>query len=118
MVGRAIAEMFNEGFMASEITRTLRNTPPDLRPLAFESMKPERTVPDGCFEWAHHLIWLEGMSEVAPVMLTAAEAQGLLALKRERMRFQNQHPSCPKCGMPNEAAAFRCRECMAEIQKG
>lgn len=118
MVGQAFVELFNEGFMASEITRTLNNTDPDLRPQAFESMRPERTVADGCFEWAHHLIWLERLLEIAPVPLTAAEAEGLLALKRERMRFQVEHPPCPKCGMPNETKAFRCRECMAEIQRG
>ena len=118
IVQRAIAEFFNEGFMASEITRTLKNTPPDLRPQAFESMRPERTVPDACFEWIHHLLWLEKLLEVAPVSLTATEGEGLIALKRERVRFQNAHPPCPKCGMPNEAVAFRCRECMGEIQKG
>jgi hypothetical protein len=117
IVQRACAELFNEGFMFSEIERTLRNTPPDLRPQALQSMRPPRTVPDGCIHWANYLIWLEGLLEVAPVPLTAVEAQGLLALKRERTRFQNEHPPCPKCGMPNEAAAFRCRECMAEIQR-
>jgi hypothetical protein len=115
MVRQAFVEIFNEGFVASEIARTLRNTPPDLRPEAFESMRPARTVPEGCFEWGHHLIWLEGLLEIAPVRLTAVEAEGLLALKRERQRFQSEHPPCPKCGMPNERHALRCRECMGEI---
>ena len=117
IVRRAIAEMFNEGFMASEITRTLNNTDPELRPQAFESMRPPRTVPDGCFEFAHHLLWLEGLLEIAPVSLTADEAEGLMALSRERARFRSEHPPCVKCGAPNEKAAFRCRECYAEIQK-
>ena len=117
MVRQAIAEIFNEGFMASEMSRMLKNTDPENRPAAFEKMRSVRTVPDGCFEWGHHLIWLEGMLEVAPVRITAIEAEGLLALKRERQRFQAEHPSCPKCGMPNERHALRCRECMGEIGK-
>jgi hypothetical protein len=116
-VQRAIAELFNEGFIASEISRTLKNTPPELRPQAFESMRPERTAPDGLFEWAHHLLWLEKLLEIAPVHLTAVEAAGLIALKRERAHFQNTHPACFKCGMPNEKDAFRCRECMAELTR-
>lgn len=116
IVQRAIAELFNEGFMASEISRTLENTPPDLRPLAFESMRPKRTVPDGLFEWAHHLFWLEKLLDIVPVELTAVETVGLIALKQERARFQKTHPSCFKCGMPNEANAFRCRECMADLK--
>ena len=118
IVQRAIAEMLNEGFMASEIVRTLKNTAPDLRPQAFESMRPERSVPDGCFEWAHHLIWLDELRDVAPVALTAEEAQGLMALKRERARFRANHPPCPKCGMPNVKEAFTCQECFTEIPKG
>lgn len=114
----AIAELFGEGFMASEIARTLSNTDPDLRAAAYESMRPPRSLPDGCFEFVHHLIWLEDVLEIAPVELTAIEAEGLLRLKRERAHFKAEHPACFKCGMPNEKNAFRCRECMAEIQKG
>lgn len=117
MASIAINELFDEGFMASEIARTIANTEPDLRPHAYESMRPERTVPDGCFEWAHHLVWLEQLLEVSPVPLMAIEAEGLVMLKRERARFRNDHPPCPRCGMPNDKAAFACRECFAEIRK-
>lgn len=78
---------------------------------------PPRTVPQGCFEWIGYLIWLEGVLEVTDLPLLAVETEALLALKRERQRFQAEHPPCPRCGMPNEAHALRCRECMGEIAR-
>ena len=116
LVRRAAAEIFNEGFMYAEIDRTLKNTAPEMRVEAYEQMRPKRTVPDGCFDWVHHLIWVENLLEIVDLPLTAIEAEGLVALKRERIRFQAEHPPCPKCGMPNETHAFKCRECMADIK--
>lgn len=116
LVRKAAAEYFIEGFHSGETERVLRNTDEALRVEAYERMRPKRTVPDGCFAWIGHLIWLEGILDVAPVALTAEEAEGLVALKRERARFQASHPACSSCGMPNDAHALRCRECMAEIK--
>ncbi len=116
LVRKAAAEYFLEGFMYAEIDRVLKNTLPETRAEAYERMRPQRTVPDGCFAWIGHLVWIENMLEIADLQLTAVEAEGLLLLKRERSRFQSEHPPCPKCGMPNEAHAFKCRECMADIQ--
>ena len=115
LVRKAAAEHFSEGFMYAEMERILKNTDPLKRAQAYEAMRPKRTVPDGCFAWIAHLVWLEGLLEIADPRLTADEAEGLLVLKRERTRFQAEHPPCPKCGMPNEQHALRCRECMAEI---
>jgi hypothetical protein len=116
LVRQAAAEYFTEGFMYAEIDRMLKNTDPGMRIEAYESMRPPRSVPDGCFEWIRHLIWVENLLEIVAIPLTASEAEGLVALKRERNRFQSTHPPCPSCGMPNEAHAFKCRECMADIQ--
>ena len=116
LVRRAAADHFAEGFMYGEMERMLENTAPELRVEAYERMRPKRTVPDGCFAWINHLIWIENLLEVVSLPLTADEAEGLVALKRERIRFQNAHPPCFKCGMPNEELAFRCRECGAEIR--
>lgn len=115
LLRRAAAEYFTEGFMHAEIERILKNTEPALRAEAYETMRVKRSVPDGCFTWVAHLLWLEEILEVAQPALTAEQAEGLVVLKRERKRFQAEHPPCPKCGMPNEEHAFRCRECMAEI---
>lgn len=116
LVRKAAAEFFAEGFMHAEIERIIENTEPAMRAEAYETMRPKRSVPDGCFTWIAHLVWLERLLEIVDAPLTAQEAEGLMALKSERARFQAEHPPCPKCGMPNEEHAFRCRECMAEIQ--
>ena len=123
----AAAEFFEEGFEMAVAAPILRETPveqlaeargkllshrgPDGKPV------PYRTAPDGCFAWISYLVWLEGLLEITPLPLSAAEAQGLLILKRERARFQAEHPPCPRCGMPNEAHATRCRECLEEISR-
>jgi hypothetical protein len=117
LLRRAAAEYFNEGFVYAEIHRILENTPPENRQAARDSLLPPRSVPDGCFIWIGHLVWLERVLEIANVPLTAAEAEGLLVLQRERNRFQAGHPPCPRCGMPNEPHALNCRECMAEINR-
>lgn len=115
LVRRAAAELFNEGFMHAEVQRKVRSTPEHLRMDAYESLQPKRTVPDGCFDWIDHLVWLEKMLELVDLQLTASEATGIVELRRERARFQREHPACPQCGMPNEPHAFTCRECLAEI---
>lgn len=115
LVRRAAAEYFLEGFVGAENRRILEGTAPELRMEARESLTPPRSVPDGCFLWIDHLIWLERVLEIVQVPLSAAEAEGLLVLKRERDRFQAAHPPCPHCGMPNEKHALRCRECVEEI---
>ncbi len=117
MLRRAAAEYFVEGFMASEIRRMVEGTPPELREEALESMAPPRTTPDGCFVWINYLLWLERLMEIAPVRLTAVEAEGLMVVKRERERFQAEHPPCPHCGLPNEKHALHCRECMEVINR-
>ena len=116
MLRRAAAEYFNEGYEYSTAAPILRDTPPELQAEAREKLLPKRTVPDGWFTWVSHLVWLERVLEIAPVPLDAAEVEGLLILKSERTRFQNAHPPCPHCGMPNEVHALRCRECMGVIE--
>jgi hypothetical protein len=115
MLKRAAAEFFIEGFVAPEAGRILASTPPDLQAKALESLMPPRTVPDGAFQWIDYLIWLERVLELVDVPLSGMEVEALMVLKRERIRFQNGHPSCPHCGMPNEQYALRCRECMKDI---
>lgn len=116
LLRRAAAEYFVEGFVHVELRRVLDGTPPELREEARASIAPKRETPDGCFVWLGYLVWLERVLEIASVPLTAAEAEGLMVLKREREKFQAEHPPCPHCGMPNEAHALRCRECLEEIQ--
>jgi hypothetical protein len=121
MLRRAAAEFFIEGFMAPEVARMLANTAPELQERARASLmsvdgKPMRTVPDGAFLWIRYLIWLEQVLEIMPLTLNAVEVEALMVLKRERGRFQAAHPACPHCGLPNEAHALRCRECMGEIK--
>ncbi|MHB1673771.1 MAG: hypothetical protein ACYCSP_05920 [Acidobacteriaceae bacterium] len=117
LLRRAAQEFFAEGFAAPEAERALRGTDPELLEEARKSFMPPRSVPDGCFHWIHYLIWLEGVLEITDVPLTAEEVEALRTLKRERARFQAEHPACPHCGMPNESHALRCRECMGEIGK-
>jgi hypothetical protein len=115
MLRRAAAEFFIEGFVAPEAARILANTKPEDQEKARQSIMPPRTAPDGAFAWINYLIWLEQVLEVVDVPLNGVEVEALMALKRERIKFQNAHPPCPHCGMPNEAHALRCRECMGEI---
>jgi|ERR1035441_3058584 hypothetical protein len=115
MLKRAAAEFFLEGFVAPEAERVLRNTPAEQHAEVLKAQMPPRTVPDGAFTWIRYLIWLENVLEVVDLPLHAVEVEALLALKRERDRFQAEHPPCPHCGMPNESHALRCRECMGEI---
>jgi hypothetical protein len=115
LLATAAAEFFNEGFCAPEAERILAQTRPELRGIARAKLIPPRTVPDGAFGWIAHLVWLEGVLEIVQVQLTAVEVEALIALKRARNKFQFEHPPCPHCGMPNEAHALCCRECMKEI---
>lgn len=117
MLRRAVKEFFAEGFAAPEAERAMRGTQPEHWEEARKALMPARTVPDGCFQWIFYLIWLESVLEITAVPLTAEEVEALRTLKRERMRFQAEHPPCPHCGMPNESHALRCRECMGEIGK-
>ena len=111
----AAAEFFIEGFMAPEVNRILATTEPARQEAARKSLSPQRTVPDGAFAWVNYLIWLEQVLELVDVPLSGVEVEALMVLKRERNRFQVEHPPCPHCGMPNEAHALRCRECMESI---
>ena len=115
MLRRAAAEFFIEGFVAPEIARILAGTKPEDWEAARCSMTPPRTAPDGAFRWIEYLIWLERVLEIEKVPLNGEEVEALMTLKQERIHFQNEHPACPHCGMPNEALALRCRECMKEI---
>jgi len=115
MLRRAAAEFFIAGFVAPEVARILAGTPPELQEAARASLSPPRTVPDGGFVWIGYLIWLERVLEILDLPLTAVEVEALMVLKSERSKFQAAHPACPHCGMPNEAHALRCRECMGEI---
>jgi hypothetical protein len=118
LLTRAAEEFLNEGYEYQSAERILRETPPELQAEARRKLLPSRTVPDGCFVWLGYLVWLEGVLEIAPSLpLLASEAEGLLILRRARMRFRASHPPCPHCGMPNEEHALRCRECMKEIQR-
>jgi hypothetical protein len=120
MLRRAAAEFFLEGFMAPELERMLEGTPPERHEAARAAFmskdgKPIRTMPEGAFQWIGYLLWLECVLEIVDVPLVAVEVEALMVLKRERNRFQGEHPACPYCGLPNEAHALRCRECMKEI---
>lgn len=115
MLQRAAAEFFIEGFVAPEVARILAATEPEQQEAARESLIPPRTVPDGALAWIGYLIWLEKVLEIVDLPLNGIEVEALMVLKRERNRFQAEHPPCPHCGMPNEEHAFRCRECMGEI---
>jgi hypothetical protein len=115
MLQRAAAEFFVEGFVAPEAARILAGTKPEEQEAALKSLMPTRTAPEGAFRWIEYLIWLERALELVDLPLSGEEVEALMVLKRERIRFQNEHPACPHCGMPNEALALRCRECMKEI---
>jgi hypothetical protein len=118
LLTQAAEEFLNEGYEYQSAEPILRDTPPELQAEARRKLLPTRTVPDGCFAWLGYLVWLEGVLEIAPSLpLLASEAEGLLILKRARNHFRASHPPCPHCGMPNEAHALRCRECMKEIQR-
>lgn len=111
----AAAEFFEEGYEYPVASGILRDTPVELQAEARAKLMSARSVPDGCFVWIYYLVWLERAKEVADLALTAAELEGLMLLRQERLRFQAAHPPCPRCGMPNAAHLLRCRECMAEI---
>jgi hypothetical protein len=117
LLEKAAQEFLVEGYEYQAAEKTLRDTPPELLPEARAHLLPKRTVPDGCFVWLNHLVWLESVLEVVPLSLLAIEVEGIIVLRRARERFQRDHPPCPACGMPNEKHALRCRECMEEIKK-
>jgi hypothetical protein len=116
-LARACAEFFEEGYEYPLVSKILADTPVELLAEARRDKVPTRTVPDGSFVWVGYLVWLDRMLDVVDLRLTAAEAEGLLVLRRERNRFEAAHPPCPHCGMPNAVHLLRCRECMAEIGK-
>lgn len=119
LLEQAAKEFLIEGYEWPEVEKVLRSTAdPAARQEAREKLLSPRTVPDGCFYFLQHIIWLDGMLEIAPHLpLFAEEAEGLLILRRARNWFQRTHPPCPYCGMPNEEHALQCRECLKEIAR-
>jgi hypothetical protein len=117
LLEKAAEEFLAEGYEYQTAAKILEKTAPEHLEEARRKLLPPRTVPDGCFVWLSYLIWLDDILEVVPgLQLLASEAEGLLVLRRARNRFLNTHPPCPHCGLPNEAHADRCRECMGEIK--
>jgi hypothetical protein len=113
----AAGEFFNEGFVYPEASRILAQTAPENLAAARKALLPQRSLPEGYYIWITYLIWIERVLEIVPLDLTAVEVEGLMVLKQERNHFKAEHPDCPHCGMPNEAHALRCRECMHEISR-
>lgn len=117
LLAQAANEMFLAGFEWSIAEQTLRDTAPEYQEEALRKLITPRTLPEGFFVWLRYLVWLDRVMEITAVQLLAVEVEGLLVLRAARNRFQQSHPGCPHCGMPNEAHALRCRECMGEIHR-
>jgi hypothetical protein len=118
LLERAAGEFLIEGYEYRTAEKILRDTHPDDREEAREKLLSPRTVPDGCFVFLQHIIWLEQVLEIVPgIQLSADEVSGILVLRRARNQFQRTHPPCPHCGMPNDETALCCRECMKEISR-
>jgi len=116
LLEKAAEEFLLEGYEYRTAGKILEATAPEDREEAREKLLSPRTVPDGCFIFLQHIIWVESVLEIVPSLsLAAAEVEAILILRRARKRFQHTHPGCPHCGMPNEAQALRCRECTMEI---
>jgi len=118
LLEQAAAEFLEEGFQYPLLKKILDDTAPEHHEQAKSKMLAPRTVPEGYFVWLGYLIWIERVLELVPTIeLTAVEVESLLVLRRARNKFQAEHPPCPRCGMPNEQHALRCRECMKEINR-
>jgi hypothetical protein len=79
------------------------------------SSLPIRKFACGYYVWVAYLFRIEARIQAGiPVELTAADAEGLFALREARMRFDNEHPQC-RCGRRMktiaEKACGMCAEC-------
>lgn len=114
----AADEFLEEGFAWSVHEKLFNDTEPEYRREAMEKLLPKRQSPDGFYLWLQHLVWLEGIRDIAPnLQLTALEVQGLAVLTRARNRFQRTHPPCPYCGMANDEGEMTCHSCLKEINR-
>lgn len=114
----AIEEFLEEGYAYQVNRLEIEETPEADREEALRKMLPPRLQAEGYFCWLRHLVWLDGIRELAPELrCTALEVEGLAALHRARNRFQRSHPPCPGCGMPNEETNHRCHQCLKDLKR-
>jgi len=116
-LAQAVEDFFEEGYAFQVNQREIDETPAHLRSAALTAMLPARTQAEGFYAWVRYLVWLDGIRELAPsLVLTAAEAEGLAVLRRQRNKFQREHPPCHHCGMPNAEGEYSCHACLKEIK--
>ena len=95
----AALEMLTESLYVEERRRTLRIIEQSADPAAaLKAGAGDRKFACGYYIWVAYLFSIEARIQAGiPMELTATDAEGLLALREARVRFDNEHPQC-RCG--------------------
>jgi hypothetical protein len=115
----ALRELLEESLEFARVKDSMETAAEATRESMLGSLPP-RTLAAGYYTAAEHLFWLEARLKVgAALVLSFAEADGLVLLSRARGEFEHNHPPCYKCGKLQAGLfATSCPACGADFKKG
>jgi len=111
-VRQAALELMKESLGAADVERQLDNLcAQDADEATLAKVIPVRTMADGFYSYAAHILWMRKMiASNVEISVLADEAEGLCAIEDAVHEFERDHPPCPKCGKRQySSTAMRCR---------
>lgn len=118
----ALRELFEEAYLREAMASLLDDACEADRERALEDL-PARTLSPGYYDRASYLLDLgaaidAGVSYAAST-LSRSDVRGLQALKRARGEYEQDHPSCGRCGTRQDNRwATQCRSCQCKFASG
>lgn len=120
-VRQAALELMKESLGAEDVERQIDNLrAQDADEATLAKVMPVRTMADGFYDFARHIMWIRQMiNSGVEISIMADEAEGLCALEAARQEFERQHPACPQCGTRQySSTAMRCRKGRCGLEFG
>ncbi|HZU30893.1 MAG TPA: hypothetical protein VFB79_07240 [Candidatus Angelobacter sp.] len=102
-LAKAAKELFIQSLSNERVEQMLREVPlGDDAQLA--KIYPKHEMSPGYYDYVLYLMWLKQNISAGVEFedLTAAEADGLVAITRARYEFEKEYPACSDCGVRND----------------